>query len=258
MNNLIQTKPNFDLLPGGWDCTEDWAFTLTNPGVQHYNRFSISLINNAIAEPDCNKLIDLFHRSPKVENVSIQGRKDIVDDRVGSTRTTMWNELLAKRIWENIKYFIPDVLADDYTSTDFWQQNPNNIRDWEPIGVSPMLRIMKYQGNGEHYAHYDAGYIYEDPNYRTLKSVVIYLTTNENQGGCTRFIDDHQWGIPMANRNTEDWTERTPETKVYFSSTPIKGNILVFDHRLCHDVQVFTGDTRMIIRTDIIYKAKTK
>ena len=114
---------------------------------------------------------------------------------------------------------------------------------------------MKYESGGQHYAHYDAGFIYPDDKYRTLQSIVIYLTTNV-AGGSTRFIQDGQSTVPMRERKTEDWLREVEPNEVITSVYPKKGNILFFDHRLCHDVEKYFGNgPRIIVRGDIIYQA---
>ena len=119
-----------------------------------------------------------------------------------------------------------------------------------------MLRFMRYDEDSEHYAHYDAGYFYPDNLYRTLKSMVIYLTTN--QQGSTRFIKDNQSNIRVQERSHEDWSRRVLSDEVLFESYPEQGKVMLFNHRMCHDVQQFhrTGDEkyRIIIRGDVIYE----
>jgi ectoine hydroxylase-related dioxygenase (phytanoyl-CoA dioxygenase family) len=113
---------------------------------------------------------------------------------------------------------------------------------------------MRYNEDSEHFAHYDAGFFYPDSVYRTLKSMVIYLTTNDS--GATRFIDDDQSDVHVWNRKHDDWNRRVYDSEVIYSSYPQKGSVLLFDHRLCHDVQQYDGKSgdRIIIRGDIIYE----
>jgi len=114
---------------------------------------------------------------------------------------------------------------------------------------------MKYERGGQHFAHYDAGFIYPDDNYRTLQSIVIYLTT-VNCGGATRFIQDSQQNIPIWERNHLDWTREAASSEVLAISQPQAGSILVFDHRECHDVEIYSGEhPRIVIRGDIIYRS---
>ena len=122
--------------------------------------------------------------------------------------------------------FLDIELMDNETSTDWWQDDHHRI--WEPVAISPMLRFMRYQNDSEHYSHYDAGYFYPDNIHRTLKSLVIYLTTNE--GGATRFINDNQKFIPVWERNHSDWSRRAKETEIMYSSYPETGKAIIFNH----------------------------
>ena len=194
-------------------------------------------------------------QSPRFENVTVQGIKDVPDDRIGSIRTTAWSTKIADEIWEKkFKFFMQDIACSTKTPTDWWQGD-NERRLWKPVGISPMLRFMKYENGGQHYAHYDAGHIYKDDKFRTLCSFVMYLTTNEN-GGTTRFIEDQQSDLNEWERKHEDWPRESREDEVLFRSKPIIGNVLVFPHRLCHDVEKYFGDTpRIIIRGDVLFEA---
>lgn len=256
---LLSTKPNISELPGGWE-PKLLSVTITPTGDETPVIDIIPgafLIEKAISTFGCKRLRDLMDLSPNFEGVSVQGNKDALDMRIGSNRTTMWCPELADALWQIIDSELPSErrMKDD-TLTDWWQGDGARL-DWKPIAVSPLLRFMKYDKGGQHYAHYDAGFIYPDDRYRTLQSFVIYLTTNST--GATRFIDDKQTGS-IWNRKHEDWSRETLPEEVLASSYPKEGNILIFDHRMCHDVEKYLGDEgdRIIIRGDIVYKAKTK
>lgn len=254
---LKHEKPDLDKLPGGWDLHTN----LTLYGNDNYYVSSLLgpsafVLNRVLCESDCDRLIELMKSSNIAYPVSIQGNKDTIDDRMGSVRATAWSEHLAHQIWNAIGDKIPVREMDDYSRTDWWQYGEMHRR-WEPIGVSPLLRFMRYENEGQHYAHYDAGYIYPDTQYRTLMSFVLYLTTNTDSGS-TRFVLDGQDDKRVWERNHNDWTRETRLDEVMFSVYPSKGSMLVFDHRLCHDVEKYTGEgPRIIIRGDVIFKAST-
>jgi hypothetical protein len=253
MEQLTQKKPNLDLLPGGFE--SDMAINLDPPTYIKSLKIQPGIyeFNNALTCDDVDKLISVMNSSTNFSSVTIQGRKDIIDDRIGSVRTSIWSEQIANEIWKKIKGIIPNRTFNEYSRTDWWQHEVKTSI-WKPIGFSPLLRFMKYKTNGQHYAHYDAGFIYPDPSIRTLMSVVIYLTTNE-KGGSTRFINDKQNHICEYNRNHNDWDRETRDDEVFYKVQPLKGKILLFDHRICHDVEKYLGTERIIIRGDIIFKA---
>jgi len=251
---ITSTKPDINSLPGGWDSDFTWYLRHRNLE-DKFEKDMPFIFNCALSHRECDIIISKFMQSPNFEEVSIQGRKDVPDDRIGSIRTTAWCPQFALELWhKRIKYGMPNSIHyNEHSPTDWWQGNKyRNV--WSPIGVSPMMRFMKYEKGGQHYAHYDAGFIYPDDNYRTLLSMVIYLTTNEN-GGATRFIKDGQDNIKEWDRDHNDWTREAKPEEVFFESKPIQGNILVFPHRMCHDVEQYLGnEPRMIIRGDILFK----
>jgi hypothetical protein len=123
---------------------------------------------------------------------------------------------------------------------------------WIAYGISPVLRFIKYEKSGVLIPHYDSPFIY-NKNYRTLKSVVIYLTEPKNDEGATRFINDINFNVPLSKRNLEDKTEVAKNEDVILRVSPDLGSALVFNHRILHDSEpVITG--KCIIRADIIYR----
>jgi hypothetical protein len=113
---------------------------------------------------------------------------------------------------------------------------------------------MRYDPGGRHLCHYDAGFDYGDGR-RTLLSVVFYLT-DAPSSGATRFVRDGQEETPVCARDFGDWTRDTRADEVLFSVHPEVGSALLFDHRLCHDVERWDGPgPRVIVRGDIVYEA---
>ena len=193
-----------------------------------------------------------MERAPGLQPVSVQGRTDVPDERIGSRRATIWSEKLAEIIWRKLDL---DLCLDcnPFTSTDWWQGDKRRWY-WKAVGFSPLLRFMRYEKGGMHYPHYDAGYIYPDDNYRTLMSVVLYLT--DNKSGFTRMIQDNQEGLPVWDRDHSDWIREPYKKEILSSSVPTAGNGIIFNHRICHDVSLFTDEKpRIIIRGDVIFKS---
>jgi len=252
---IYTTKPSPDSLPGFFESTESILFD--GPKMKHLDNLSPNeafIIENALSASDCEKLINYMNTSDNFEEVGVQGMKDQKDERIGSVRTSIWSPQVALQIWDKIHNFLPTCNPHRKTSTDWWQGvNLEIYPDYTPVAISPLLRFMKYENNGQHYAHYDAGFIYPDNRYRTLKSMVIYLTTNE--GAATRFIEDGQGNLDIWDRKHEDWDREVNDDEIIAKSECIQGNILIFDHRLCHDVEKYLGtDPRIIIRGDVVYR----
>jgi hypothetical protein len=255
---LEQKAPDMDKLPGGWKPEQKINLQIYDISVADIKipMDGVMVIDNLLTDVDCMLLISLMNSAPELSPVSIHGLMEGEDDQAGSVRSTMWTPYTASQIWKKLEHIgvLNTRAMSDFTATDWWQGNKAR-RFWTPCGASPMMRFMRYDKMGQHYAHYDAGYIYENDNYRTLMSYVIYLTDCE-EGGATRFIKDDQQNIPVWDRKHEDWTREATDAEVLCSVQPKKGTMLLFDHRMCHDVEQYMGDTpRIIIRGDIIFKA---
>ena len=172
-------------------------------------------------------------------------------DEIGSYRASNYTPEYANVLWERVKPFIPAQRSfTDHDATDW-----DGHELWEPIGVSQLLRFIKYENGGWLVAHYDAPYI-ESEDVRTLQSLVIYLDHDENiTGGATRYLKDPEPGKSVTERNLADWDRGATEDEVRFRLTPEAGTGVIFDHRLFHDAEKVVGNGRKtIIRTDILYR----
>ena len=252
---IINKKPIPESVAGFWDIKLPKKFKLIKGKTNiTYNNPEIMTIDDLITQESCDALIKLFRESNIFEPVSVNGLKTENLGK-GSHRATGYSIALSKQLSPIIIPHLNELICNEYTATDFWQDS--NCLNWKPIDISPMLRFMQYDTESEHYAHYDAGFIYPNSKHRTLKSFVLYLTTNKI--GATRFIEDGQDNIKVWDRNHSDWNRRVKYNEIIFASYPVKGKILIFNHRLCHDVEQYFPTTenecRIIIRGDVIYEA---
>lgn len=218
----------------------------------------IQIINNVLSIEDCKQIIELFEKQGNYQSVSVQGMTDgQYNNKKGSDRITGFCPEIATNFYNRIKRLLNEsFICNRFTSTDWWQQSDGSYEghtDWKMVGLSPMLRFMKYEKYGKHYAHYDTCFLYPGGTHRTLKSFVLYLTTNYT--GSIRFIKDNQSHIPTHLRNHNDWNRETLPNEVYFETLPVAGNMLIFDHKICHDVDEFLGnEERIIIRGDVLFE----
>lgn len=261
--SLNHIAPDLSKLPGGWVSDIEIAFKKQEPGVLTTVQDGVHKIVGAVSSENVDILNQFFSTSNNWMDVSVQGMtNEKYNDKLGSIRTTLFNPNLSKQLFDIVieslygKPILGYMTTSDYSSTDCWQYPYHN--KWELYGFSPMLRYMIYKSGGQHYAHYDAGFMYKDTPYRTLKSFVLYLSTNNT--GATRFIEDNQRHLKTFERNHNDWSREVirGEDKILYESLPVKGDLLIFDHRICHDVAEFLPDDehdkRIIIRGDLIYK----
>lgn len=129
--------------------------------------------------------------------------------------------------------------------------------DWEPGGVNPRLRFIRYEGGarGLLLPHHDGPYHGPDGSV-TLVTVVLYLgKTGAVMGGATRFIHDPQDALPLQERDHSDWTREATEEEVIERIDPPAGSALLFWHRVLHDSEPVVGSgEKMIIRTDVTFR----
>jgi hypothetical protein len=172
-------------------------------------------------------------------------------DPIGSYRASNYTQEYADILWDRIKHAFPTVrVFTDADNTD-WDDH----EEWEPFGVSPLLRFIKYENGGWLVVHYDAPYI-QSEDVRTLQSFVIYLQHDETiTGGATRYLNDPQATIPVRDRKLSDEQRAAEEEEVRLRFSPDAGTGVIFDHRLLHDAELVEGDgSKVIIRTDIMYR----
>ncbi|MFF2532320.1 2OG-Fe(II) oxygenase [Brevibacillus sp. NPDC058079] len=171
------------------------------------------------------------------------------NDEIGSWRLTCYEPNLAEAIWSRMKTAFPSVrIMNDLSPTDW-----DGSYEWEPIGINPAFRFIRYNKNEHLIPHYDAPYI-QDHSVRSLSSLVIYLSDNHDSGS-TRFLKDDQIELPLSDRNYDDWTKEAGEELVIHKVNPEKGDALIFDHRILHDSERVKGEqVKTIIRTDIMYR----
>jgi hypothetical protein len=203
---------------------------------------------------DCAGLCEAFAAAAVAEPVGVAGVPNSYG--AGSLRASAWSPELSRQLWQRLRPVVPSVrFLDERSPTDgFATPDRAGHRSWRVVGLSPLLRFMRYERGGRHLSHYDAAYDYGDGR-RTLLSVVFYLT-DADEGGATRFVEDRQGRLPAREREFSDWTRDAREDEVVATVQPRAGSVLFFDHRLCHDVQRWEGaGARVIIRADVVYEA---
>jgi hypothetical protein len=172
-------------------------------------------------------------------------------DEIGSYRASNYTPEYAQVLWNRIKHAFPNVrVFNQEDNTDY-----DDHELWEPVGVSPLLRFIKYEEGGWLVVHYDAPYV-QDEETRTLQSFVIYLDQSSTiTGGATRYLVDPQAGVPISQRNLDDQKRAAAPEEVRLRFTPLNGTGVIFDHRLLHDAELVQGEGhKIIIRTDIMYR----
>jgi hypothetical protein len=210
------------------------------------------LLPNLIPESERNVIFDNLDKANWLP-VSVTGMSGnyTEGDEIGSYRASNYTPEYADVLWNRIKEFLPAQRVFTEKDATDWDDHPL----WEPIGVSQLLRFIRYENGGWLVAHYDAPYI-ESEDVRTLSSLVIYLDKDKNiTGGATRYLKDPEPGVLLKDRNLNDWDRAATEEEVRYRFAPDAGTGVIFDHRLFHDAERVTGTGhKTIIRTDILYR----
>lgn len=251
-----ETRPPAGILPGAWDPPKIPLEPLGSlPDVTRLEVPGFAIVADHVLTPaDCHTLMAAMCSSGQEESVGATGLRGSMG--IGSVRATAWSPELAQALFARLAPALPSVrFLDSLSPTDgFATETRTGHNVWRLVGLSPILRFMRYEQGGHHLCHYDAGYDYGDGR-RTLLSVIFYLTLAEGSGA-TRFVRDGQEMLPVCERKFPDWSRDPLESEVIARVEARPGRALVFDHRLCHDVERWEGETsRVIIRGDVVYEA---
>ncbi len=216
----------------------------------------VLLARQVLTGRDCDRLIAAMTTTARPEPVGVSGRPD--HDEVGSVRATAWSRPLADALWARLAPVVPSVrFLGPFDATDGHATTTRaGHRTWRRVGLSPLLRFMRYEAGGHHRGHYDAGFDYGDGR-RTLMSAVFYLTdAGPGDGGATRLLRDGQEHLAVWARDHDDWVRDTVAADVRLAVRPERGAVLLFDHRLPHDVERWCGrEPRFIVRADVVFEA---
>ena len=249
---LTETVPEIEKLPGGNRFNSKLNLSTNQPTVS-FKADGIILIDNLLSEIDVQHLVNLFDSFDNKTVVSALGQKEIyIKKYKGSERISLWAPELSDELYVLSRDLLTIRELNDYSRTDWWQFN--GTKKWKPIGLSPLLRFMSYSKGTVHLPHYDAAYFYPDKKYRSLMSVIIYLSTHESQSA-TRLLDDGQDYIPECERKHIDYHEIADQQTVKNKFYPKAGSVLLFDHRFLHDTEIHLEEKkRILIRTDLIFE----
>lgn len=206
----------------------------------------IKYFNNLLSNEEIKYLTQQFKTFIPVGNDGIL-KNYKHGDKIGSYRLSFYDNNLSNTLWNRIKtYLEPYYFYKKNSNTEF-----DNCLVYRPIGVSSLMRIIKYTKDGNLVQHYDRTFDFKNGQ-RTLMSFVIYLTTNTS--GATRFMKDNQYMFPVNKRNLND-KDINYELNIDKIILPIKGSGIIFNHTLLHDSEKINNDEiKIILRTDIIFE----
>ena len=174
-----------------------------------------------------------FQKDGLLEDVSITGVKENMNDGQGSTRYSTNSLHLSTYLTKIINSFDLDLY-------DYHQDLLHKFNK-----VSYYFRFMKYKSGGQHYPHYDSDY--SDRRRVTKYSLVMYF--NDCDDGELVFCEDSR-----ENHHNSDWDRQCKEDEILLKIKPQKGLIVLFPHTLCHSVLPFTGEERNMVRGDLEFR----
>jgi NAD+ synthetase len=208
---------------------------------------SVYNLSGILVPKECEELVNFLQSQTWVPTGKDGYTKTFNEDQTpGSYRISSFSQSLADLLWYRLQQFLPATrIMTEADKTDF---HPHSV--WTPMGISPVFRFIKYEKGGELIPHFDAPYVYHDGK-KTLMSLVIYLTTNKT--GATRIIKDNQDTLPFSERSFQDWLRPAKTEEIISSIKPTSGCGIMFDHRILHDGEEVSEETKIILRTDIIF-----
>lgn len=256
-----EAAPAAGVLPGRWApphlpldaVTSLPALTTHLDPSARAERVLARVVRDVLTPGDCARLVGAMQATATTEPVGVTGVRGCTE--IGSDRATAFSAELAADLWRRVRPAVPAVrFLGPFDPTDGFVA-PGH-RSWRVVGLSPVLRFMRYRPGGRHLCHYDAGFDYGDGR-RTLMSLVLFLTDPgpPTAGGALRFVRDGQHDLPVWARDHGDWDRDTRPDEVVLTIRPELGAAVLFDHRTCHDVETWRGPgPRVIIRADVVYE----
>lgn len=223
--------------------------------VQTAERLDISVgtiqISGLIAETERTLMLDALGQGEWLP-VGVNGMRGNYQpgERIGSWRATLWSPEYAAALWARLH---PHLNTNETFNEVYPTDHENH--QWTPVGISPLLRFVRYTDEGCLVPHYDAPFVSSETT-RTLKSLVLYLHHDATlSGGQTRFLHDPQAHLPVNQRDLADSEEFAADDDVRVAIDAQPGTGMLFPHRVRHDSAPTTGPgEKIIIRTDVIYE----
>lgn len=209
----------------------------------------IKILENLLS-PDLNSILLNMFKCNKSKKSNERGYIT-GESTYGSNRVSWYSVEFADLLWKTIRKTIDTLVVDDHTSNCSAVATDSIYR---AVGINPLMRFIGYDDGGLLVPHYDYSYI--DENYKSLYSLVIYLTTNKS--GKTRFHKENDVEIKALN----DWpleralkfNEECVFDDFILEYAPVKFSAAIFPHYMLHDSMPIVNEEKIIIRTDIMFE----
>ena len=135
---------------------------------------------------------------------------------------------------------------------------------YSPVGVNPLLRLLKYDANGAFTPHQDTVYRLKTfdnqkngkrndiGQFLSIHTVAIYLNSQGEafSGGALKFIFQSNVTFDENTKPIIVHPEHNPPVHI----PPRAGSAVLFDHREWHEGDVVTKGVKYMLQTDVVYK----
>lgn len=243
LKGLVPSNPEIETLDNikWFHYKNDLKVTNIKP-FEYTHKPDLIKVQNMLTESDVNILTEFFNQGNDHSYYYTDRDGSLSPEKSFSKRKSLYSEHLSKIIFERLNPHLDKILKLKNSDLEFEELKYNTL--WTPVSISPYFRFIEYTKNGELIPHYDTPHKYDSETF-TLKTLVLSLTTNKE--GATEFYFEDC----IDYKDYDDLILKDPVTKYEHES----GSMLMFDHRVLHQVKPIKKDeTKLIIRTDLIYK----
>lgn len=157
-------------------------------------------------------------------------------EEAGPTIATI-NTAIGAQVKTNVRNNERVIFEDQQMADDLFSRTreriPEEIHGLQIHGLNEMFRCYRYQPGMRFAPHADAPFV---RNNRECSCYTFMIYLNDDfEGGSTTFLVEPEVSI-------------TPET----------GKALLFQHALIHEGAIVTAGTKYVLRSDVMYRAKSR
>eukprot|EP01060_Flectonema_neradi_P007748 TRINITY_DN15459_c0_g1_i1.p1 TRINITY_DN15459_c0_g1~~TRINITY_DN15459_c0_g1_i1.p1 ORF type:complete len:341 (+),score=54.46 TRINITY_DN15459_c0_g1_i1:39-1025(+) len=238
---------------------------------------SISIVNSLLSEDECQQIINTSEEAGFITRGTITAdmfgplselgyQLKSLNQNAGNSIIYFFDEGIRKLIWRRL---LSTGVIDTEAAT---KTNCTTNVDlctclsghYKPVGIHPLLRILKYDKDGAFTPHQDTVYLVKSFNnqatnrhgdsgqFLSRHTVAIYLNAQGEQfeGGALKFVNQDRVTFDENNKPIVHYPEHSPKVEV----SPEAGKAVIFEHREWHEGAVVTSGVKYMLQTDIVYK----
>jgi hypothetical protein len=208
-------------------------------------------------------VISHFLSDQECDNITQFMDEDVADNmHIACSKTSYRNhmrifaksDVLSNILFQRIKIILDTVHESnlDYRTDDrpLLYEGLGMRGEWKLESLNPMFRLSKYSSGGHFAPHTDGDYCIDPISHRSMKTFMIYLNDDYEEGstaflkdGVMGEINEERGGIRCANKSD-----------IVTTWKPRKGDCILFDHCINHEGQQVVNGMKYIMRSDVMYK----